>query len=472
MLDRFLEQQIKENYHFKPTKQQDEAIRRMARFIAARDNDSIFVLKGYAGTGKTSIAAAAVRALESLEIKTVLLAPTGRAAKVFSLYAAHKAYTIHKMVYVQKVFSPDMNNFVMGRNLAKDTLFIIDEASMISNAESTAAHFGSGRLLDDLIEYVHLGNNCKLMLMGDTAQLPPVGEEESPALSSNYLRRYGYGIDEVELTEVVRQEVDSGILYNATLIRSIINTQAAAAHMRFAVSRFTDVRIVRGDELIETITDAYSRDGEDETMVVTRSNKRANIYNKGIRSTILYREEELERGDAIMIARNNYGVNLAGTEMEFVANGDIATVRRVRRYTEVYGLRFAEVTMTFPDYGDCEVEAKVILDTLHSESPSLEKERTDALFAGVYDSYSDIPTKRERLKKVKADPFFNALQIKYAYAVTCHKAQGGQWLNIFLDQGYLPDEGLTTDYLRWLYTAVTRAKGTLYLVNYPEEKAD
>lgn len=467
MIIDFLYQQIIDNYEFEPNREQDAAIKMLSSFIMAKDNETIFVLRGYAGTGKTTLASAVVKTLDMLKIKTMLMAPTGRAAKVFSLYAKHKAYTIHKAIYRQKVFSPEMNNFVMGRNLHKDTLFIVDEASMIANHGGSG--FGTGHLLDDLITYVYTGENCKLCLIGDTAQLPPVGEEESPALSSTNLKSYGFHVEMIELNEVVRQKNKSGILFNATKIREIIKAHITEKSLIINVSKFTDIKVINGDELIDAISECYSKYGQDETMIITRSNKRANIYNQGIRNRILYREEELERGDVIMIAKNNYGVKLTDTDMEFIANGDIAIVRRVRRYSEIYGLRFAEVTMAFPDYDDYEIETKVILDTLHTDTPALSKEKSDELFNGVYESYSDIKTKKDRMKKVKEDPFYNALQIKYAYAVTCHKAQGGQWMNIFLDRGYIPDEELTTDYLRWFYTAVTRARGTLYLVNYPKE---
>ncbi|HIT83709.1 MAG TPA: AAA family ATPase [Candidatus Avibacteroides faecavium] len=470
MISTLLAQQIRENCGFTPTGQQDEAITRISRFLLAKDNETIFLLKGYAGTGKTSLAAAIVKTLGMIKAKAVLLAPTGRAAKVFSLYSGHKAYTIHKAIYRQKVFSPEMNNFVMGRNLARDTVFIVDEASMIANYGGGEAHFGSGRLLEDLITFVYSGDNCKLVMIGDTAQLPPVGESESPALSRAALGDTGFKVEQVELCEVVRQAEGSGILANATAIREIIRARAEVDRIRLAVTPYPDIKRVRGDELIDAISDCYARDGMDETIVITRSNKRANIYNMGIRNTILYREEELERGDIIMIAKNNYAADLTGTDIEFIANGDIAVVRRVRHSTDVYGLRFADVTMTFPDYDNFELEMKVILDTLHSESASLGREQSERLFQGVYDSYDDVTNKRDRMKKVKADPYYNALQIKYAYAVTCHKAQGGQWTNIFLDHGFIPEGAVDTDYLRWLYTAVTRARGTLYLVNYPDDE--
>lgn len=470
MITGFLLQQVKENLRFQPTPEQNQTLKMLCEFVMEKDNETVFIMKGYAGTGKTSLASAFVRTMDSLKIKTMLMAPTGRAAKVFSQYSDHKAYTIHKIIYRQKVFSPEMDNFVMGRNLYKNTIFIVDEASMIANRGLGGTGFGTGKLLDDLIHFVYSGVNCKLIMIGDTAQLPPVGETESPALSHAALSEYGFRIEMTELTNVIRQKNDSGILYNATMIRKLITGQNFTDRLIMNVSKFTDIKIIGGEDLIEAISRCYDNDGIEETMIVTRSNKRANIFNEGIRNRILYREEELERGDIIMVAKNNYSVKFDNSETDFIANGDIAVIRRVRHQTDVYGFRFADATMYFPDYNDCEIDAKIILDTLHLDTPSLDKERSDNLFNQVYESYYDIKAKRDRMKKVKEDPFYNALQIKYAYAVTCHKAQGGQWKNIFLDRGYMPETELTTEYLRWLYTAVTRATGTLYLINYKEDE--
>lgn len=329
-----------------------------------------------------------------------------------------------------------------------------------------------GRLLDDLVEFVYSGAGCRLLLMGDTAQLPPVGEEQSPALVTEALKGYGLNVTEVDLTQVVRQVQASGILWNATQIRRLIAEEECYSLPKIKVSGFPDIKVVPGDELIETLTGCYEKDGMDETIVVCRSNKRANIYNKGIRAQILYREDELNTGDLLMIAKNNYYWTERYKEMDFIANGEIAVVRRVRRTRELYGFRFAEVVLSFPDYNDFEIEANLLLDTLHSDAPALPKTENDRLFYSVLEDYADITVKRERMKKMKADPHYNALQVKYAYAVTCHKAQGGQWQNVFLDQGYMSDEYLTPDYFRWLYTAFTRASKTLYLVNYPKEQIE
>lgn len=332
--------------------------------------------------------------------------------------------------------------------------------------------FGTGRLLDDLVEFVYSGAGCRLLLMGDTAQLPPVGEEQSPALATEALKGYGLNVIEVDLTQVVRQVQSSGILWNATQIRQLIAEDECFSLPKIKVSGFPDIQVVRGDELIDTLTGCYEKNGMDETIVVCRSNKRANIYNKGIRAQILYREDELNTGDLLMVAKNNYFWTEKYKEMDFIANGEIAVVRRVRRTRELYGFRFAEVLLAFPDQNDFELEANLLLDTLHSDAPALPKTENDRLFYSVLEDYVDITVKRERMKKMKADPHYNALQVKYAYAVTCHKAQGGQWQNVFLDQGYMSDEYLTPDYFRWLYTAFTRASKTLYLVNYPEEQIE
>ncbi len=472
MINTYLGQQIKTNFPYKPTFEQENVVKILADFLFTRKSDVLFLLKGYAGTGKTSLIGALVKTLDQLEQKCVLLAPTGRAAKVFAHYAGHPAFTIHKKIYRQRSFSNELDNFSMNDNLHQHTLFIVDEASMIANDGLSGSMFGSGRLLDDLIQYVYSGQGCRLMLIGDTAQLPPVGEEESPALSAEALKGYGLEVYEGMLTEVVRQLQDSGILWNATELRRYIVEEDFYTLPPIRVEGFPDIKVVPGNELIETITDSYDQVGMDETIVVCRSNKRANIYNKGIRNTILYREEELEAGDLLMVAKNNYFWSEGCKEIDFIANGDIAVVRRVRREREMYGFRFADVLLRFPDYNDMELEVKLLLDTLHTETPALPKEMNDKLFYSVLEDYADITVKRERMKKMKADPHYNALQVKYAYAVTCHKAQGGQWKRVFLDQGYMTEDMLSPDYFRWLYTAFTRATETLYLVNWPKEQME
>lgn len=470
MLNNDLSQQIKRNFSYKPTEEQENALNSFSNFLLSPSSEKIFVLRGYAGTGKTSLVSALVKTLGEVGRKCVLLAPTGRAAKVFSLYSHHPAYTIHRRIYRQRVFSGDMENFTLNTNLHRQTLFIVDEASMIANEGLSGASFGTGRLLDDLIEYVYSVPGCSLMLVGDTAQLPPVGEEQSPALSVPVLQGYGLEVTECLLTQVVRQAADSGILYNATLLRHSIMKDACFGLPSVRIGKFPDVKVIPGGDLIEAISDSYDKVGMDETIIICRSNKRANLYNRGIRNTILYREDELNAGDVLMVAKNNYFWGADCKELDFIANGDVAVVRRVRRVREMYGFRFADVVLRFPDYDDLELEVTLLLDTLHTDFPSLPREQGEKLFEAVFEDYAHLSSKRERIKKIKEDPYYNALQVKYAYAVTCHKAQGGQWQRVFLDQGYLTDEMVSPDYYRWLYTAFTRATETLYLVNWPKEQ--
>ncbi len=467
MLSDYFIERLSENLPYVPTEEQGEAIAHLADFLWDDNVPSVFLLKGYAGTGKTSLVGALVKTLESFERRCILLAPTGRAAKVFASYAGHAAYTIHKKIYRQRVFTGDFSGFQLAHNAHKNTFFIVDEASMIANSSGDGAACGSGQLLDDLFQYVYSGAGCRLILLGDTAQLPPVGQAESPALDEKYVQRYGYPVYGCELTGVVRQTEDSGVLFNATRLRAEMR-QTPLALPKIRLSGFPDVRYVRGDELIEALSTDYRRDGMDETIIVTRSNRRANIFNQGVRNRILYREEELVSGDLLLIARNNYFWSETYENLDFIANGDVARVVRVRGTCEMYGFRFADVALYFPDY-DTEIEAKVILDTLQSESPSLTAEENNRLFTAVMDDYADVPSKRERLKRLKRDVWFNALQVKYAYAVTCHKAQGGQWSNVYVDMGYIRPDALGIDFYRWLYTAFTRTTGRLSLVNASQE---
>ena len=441
-----------------PTAEQEHAMMVFAQFMTDRHERAAMVMRGSAGTGKTSLAAAIVRVLLSLKQSLVLLAPTGRAAKVFSLYAGHAAYTIHRRIYRQKSME---GGFSLNFNSAHDTLFIVDEASMIAN--------GDASLLDDLVRFVYNDRNCRLLLIGDRAQLPPVGEEESPALSTEVLRAYGLHVCDCDLSEVLRQSQESGILWNATRIRGMRNVERgmSIALPKIRVEGFADIHVVTGDELVETLSGSYSRVGMDETLVVTRSNKRANIYNQGIRNMILGREELLTSGDRLMIVKNNYSFG-DKLPFSFIANGDMAVVRRVRNQHELYGFHFAEVTLTFPDYDDYELTSMVLLDTLTSEAPALTREQQEQLYNMVMDDYADVPLKSDRMKRLKEDRYYNALQVKFAYAATCHKAQGGQWAHVYVDQGYMTDDMLTTDYLHWLYTAFTRATDQLYLVNWPK----
>lgn len=477
MINKYLTSQIKTNFPFVPTKEQEKSLEEISAFLLSVDDRRLFLLCGYAGTGKTSLVAALVKTMEQLERRTVLLAPTGRAAKVFSSYSGKPAYTIHKWIYRQKSIL-NGSSFTLMENRAQNTLFIVDEASMIANEGAT--NFGSGALLDDLVEFVYSGRGCSLLLLGDTAQLPPVGEELSPALSATYLRSMFLNVSGVELTQVMRQLDGSGILQNATMLRHIIADGALGALPQIKLKGFADICRVQGEELIEAIEGSYSSVGIDETIVLCRSNKRANIYNEGIRRRILYREEELNRGDILMIVKNNYywreelgkQDKTILEKIDFIANGDTAEIVYVGSTEEMYGFRFADVTLSLTDYEDCELDVKIMLGTLTSESPSLTRTESEMLFAAVWEDYPEIRSKRKRMEEVRKNPYYNALQVKYGYAVTCHKAQGGQWKRVFLDQGYVTPEMAGPDYYRWLYTAFTRASEKLYLVNWSDSQIE
>ncbi|WP_061869272.1 ATP-dependent DNA helicase [Prevotella intermedia] len=462
--------QILQDFGFEPTQDQRNALHIFARFMTDRSENAAMILRGSAGTGKTSLAGAIVRAVNRLRIKVSLLAPTGRAAKVFSLNAGLAASTIHRKIYREKAFNGADGQFQLNNNMFRDMLFMVDEASMISLSQSNTT-FGSGRLLDDLVQYVYSnGANCRLLLIGDKAQLPPVGEQESPALRADVLKAYGLQVYECDLNEVLRQSQHSGILWNATAIRKMITYNTATQLPQIHLKGFADISIVQGNELIESLASSYSAVGMDETMVITRSNKRANIFNQGIRNTILGREEELTTGDLVMVVKNKYLEKDRSTDISFIANGDHAVVRRVRNIRELYGFRFADVALEFPDYNNTELDTVVVLDTLTTEAPALTHEQNDKLFQSVMEDYADVPRKADRMKQLREDEYFNAMQIKFGYAVTCHKAQGGQWAHIYLDQGYMTDEMLTPDYIHWLYTAFTRATEHLYLVNWSQKQ--
>ena len=458
-----------------PTIDQQELISRISTFIgnyfSPDHRDDTLIIKGYAGTGKTSMVAALVKVLPKMGLKSVLLAPTGRAAKVLAGYSGHQALTIHKKIYRQKSATANgLGNFALDNNKHQRTIFIVDEASMIANDSSENSIFGSGRLLDDLFEYVYRGEMCKLILVGDTAQLPPVGLAISPALDPKVIGEMGFSVSQFELKQVVRQSSDSGILHNATLVRQSL-ADDFQGYPALTVSGFADVRRITGGELIEEIENCYDEFGIGNTMVLCRSNKRANRYNEGIRRTILYRDEEIAKGDLLMVVKNNY-FWLGDEEKEitpFIANGDIAEITRIGKYREMYGFRFADVDLRLSDYPEIEIQTKIMLDTLASESPSLTWDENQRLFESVIADYADIGNKRERVKKVKENPYFNALQVKFSYAITCHKAQGGQWKAVFIDQGWLTDDMLNTEFLRWLYTAFTRPTVRLYLVNFKDE---
>ncbi len=469
MIKEHLIRSFKEELKYELTEDQRLLFDKLAEFIFNPQNNRIFLLKGYAGTGKTSSVSAVVKSLRKLKINSILLAPTGRAAKVFSYYSGYPAFTIHKKIYRQKSASDGFGSFSLDRNLHKDTLFIVDEASMINNTSFDGSVFGSGRLLDDLIEYVYNGNNCRLILIGDTAQLPPVGIAKSPALDTSELEFYNLEVDEIELTEVIRQAQESSILSNANYLRSLIASPDSFSGFPVFHLENGDTERMSGADLIESISSAYDKFGMDDVIVINRSNKRANKYNEGIRNAVLYRESKLSEGDLLMIVKNNYFWCEKIKEIDFLANGDIVEVVRIHGYQDLYGFQFADVSLRLIDYQDIEIKVKIILDTLDIESAALTMNDNKKLFNAVMEDYADVPLKKDRIKKIKEDPYFNALQVKFSYAITCHKAQGGQWKVVFLDQGYLTEDMINTEYLRWLYTAFTRATEKLYLVNFPDK---
>lgn len=526
-IQEFIDEVVRE-FGFTPTHDQLNALETFARFLADREQNCVMVMRGSAGTGKTSLAGAMVRTFTRLGQKLLLMAPTGRAAKVFAMNSGHTAFTIHRKIYREKSYSGIGGQFNLNDNMHKNTLFMIDEASMIGRGGGMTSDFGTGDLLSDLVQFVYNGQNCRMLLVGDCAQLPPVGEEEAPALHAEVLEAMGLKVYECDLREVLRQSQDSGILVNATYIRSLtpgpsprrgeillqsdsrlIDSNMGESRLNSSLSPrkgeillqsdsgldfsefscdnllkvglprirfkgFTDIVMVPGDELVERISSSYADVGMDETMVVTRSNKRANVYNQGIRATVLDREDELCTGDLLMVVKNKYLDKPQGDhgQLAFIANGDCVKVQRVRNIRELFGFRFADVWLQFPDYDDFEMQQTVVLDTLTTEAPALTHEQQEQLYEAVMEDYADIPLKRDRMAKLKQDEYFNALQIKYAYAVTCHKAQGGQWAHVYIDQGYMTDDMLTSDYIHWLYTAFTRATEKLFLVNWPKAQTE
>ena len=449
---------------FEATNSQKKIIENLSEYLSGDDFSRIFVLNGFAGTGKTTLIAAVVAALKELRIKPVLLAPTGRAAKVLARYCGEQALTIHNR---QRTNADYESKFSLDFNREQGAVFIVDEASMLSDSTGDGALFGSGSLLEDLVSYVRSGRGCRLILVGDSAQLPPVGCDFSPALDPATVSRYGevvYGL----MDEVVRQQMQSGILFNATLVRCMLENRIYEIP-KFEMD-YPDFESVEGGDFMEKLQDAFDRYGRDEVIVITRSNKRANRYNEGIRRYILSAEEEIESGDMLMVVKNNYHYAAADAQgaMNFIANGDTARLRRIRRFEDFYGFRFAQASLVFPDYDDMELECQVLLDTLSSESPALTREQSSRLFFAVAEDYADIPSKAKRYKEVRENPYFNAMQVKFAYAVTCHKAQGGQWRCVFVDRMLFGEETISRDLLRWLYTALTRATEKLYFINFDE----
>ncbi len=459
---------LSEHFRHEPTTQQTVSFELLGKFIMAREGKPCFLLKGYAGTGKTTLISTLVKVLPKLKMKYVLLAPTGRAAKVISNYTGQKAFTVHKRIYRKKnAATPDMV-FALSPNIAANTIFIVDEASMIPDH---SAEFGQRSLLQDLVEYVYNLQNCKLMLVGDTAQLPPVGADTSPAFDHQALAdRFDLDVTVHELTEVVRQEKESGILHNATGIRELVRLNKLF-YPKMNLKGFKDIYRMTGERLEEGLSYAYSKYGMENTLVICRSNKNANAYNQNVRNRLLYREEELTGGDYLMVVRNNYfWLQKEDAANAFIANGDIAKVKKVKGIEDMHGFRFASVVLEMIDYPDDEpLECKVMLDTLYVDSPNLNHVESNRLYQSVLQDYAHIKDKRKQHQELKSDPYYNALQVKFAYAVTCHKAQGGQWDAVFIDQGYLTAEMLNVEFLRWLYTALTRGVKEVFLVNFSEK---
>ncbi len=454
---------------------QENFLEKFPDFILSPEKSEVLLLKGYAGTGKTTVLKTVVRTLTKLKIRSVLLAPTGRAAKVLANITGRQAYTIHKKIYRQKSAKDGFGTFVLDKNFHSSTFFIVDEASMISNTGMDYSVFGSGKLLDDLVDFVKSGNKCKLILVGDIAQLPPVGRALSPALDSEELEFQGLQVIEFSFNKVVRQAENSGILWNATHVRGLIlSGNPGLPAMR--LSGFNDIFYINGNDLIEELTNSYDEVGVEETIVVTRSNKQANKYNAGIRSRILWREDEIAVGDLMMVVKNNYHWIDENEQIDFIANGDIFEITGIYGYTERYDRRFADLRIRLIDYDDIELDVKVMLDVINLESASVPSEDNKEFFYAVAEDYKDVKPRKKMYDTVRENNFFNALQVKFAYAVTCHKAQGGQWKNVFVDHGYFVDDMMNKEYLRWLYTAFTRATEKLFLVNFSkkflENKAD
>ena len=459
-------------FPYEPTPGQQLLIERLGRYISAswENSNSLFLLKGYAGTGKTTVVTALVNVLPQLKKRFVLLAPTGRAAKVLASYTQKQANTIHRKIYFARTTKEGAIALKLQQNLHRNTLFIVDEASMIQNSSMNDFSLFNGRnVMDDLFFYIYSGENNKVLFIGDTAQLPPVGLDNSPALDQEFLKTsYHLDIETCELTEVVRQSKDSGVLSNATLIRRIIDRREFKLPL-FSLGNFRDIARITGSELEEALNSAYSSSARENNVVICRSNKRANIFNQEIRKRILFYEDEINTGDYMMVVKNNYYWLPEESSAGFIANGDIIELKRIRSVTEMYGFRFADVTIRFLDYPDePELDVKIILDTIRSESPALSQADNNRLFQEVMKDFEDITNKRKRIEKVKVSPYFNALQVKFAYALTCHKTQGGQWETVFLDQCYLNENLMNVEYLRWLYTAVTRATKRLFLINFED----
>lgn len=467
MLNTYISSQIYAKFSFETTNSQKKVVEMLSDYIASSDFSRIFVLNGYAGTGKTTLIAALVDVLREVGIKSVLLAPTGRAAKVLTQYSGQTALTIHKRIYRERTNANYESKFSLDLNKERGAIFIVDEASMLSDSTGDGQIFGSGSLLNDLISYVRQGKECKLILVGDDAQLPPVGCDFSPALDRCVMEHFGE-VSYVSMDDVVRQSAESGILFNATMLRCMIENELYEVP-RFRMD-FPDIEAINGGELMEKLQDAYDSGDREDTIVITRSNKRANRYNEGIRRYNISAEEAIESGDMLMVVKNNYHYTerIENCPISFMANGDIAYLKRIRRFEDFYGFHFADAILSFGDYNDLEIECKILLDTISSEAPSLTQEQSRKLFDEVEKDYLDIKSKIKRFREIRENPHYNAVQVKFAYAVTCHKAQGGQWKRVFIDKCLFGDEPMTRDMLRWLYTAITRATEKVYLVNFDD----
>lgn len=467
MLNTYISSQIYAKFSFETTNSQKKVVEMLSDYIASSDFSRIFVLNGYAGTGKTTLIAALVDVLREVGIKSILLAPTGRAAKVLTQYSGQNALTIHKRIYRERTNANYESKFSLDLNKERGAIFIVDEASMLSDSTGDGQIFGSGSLLNDLISYVRQGKECKLILVGDDAQLPPVGCDFSPALDRCVMEHFGE-VSYVSMDDVVRQSAESGILFNATMLRCMIENELYEVP-RFRMD-FPDIEAINGGELMEKLQDAYDSGEREDTIVITRSNKRANRYNEGIRRYNLSAEEAIESGDMLMVVKNNYHYTerIENCPISFMANGDIAYLKRIRRFEDFYGFHFADAILSFGDYDDLEIECKILLDTISSEAPSLTQEQSRKLFDEVEKDYLDIKSKIKRFREIRENPHYNAVQVKFAYAVTCHKAQGGQWKRVFIDKCLFGDEPMTRDMLRWLYTALTRATEKVYLVNFDD----
>lgn len=456
-----------DNFNYSPTRSQENLFVTATEFIVNKDFKEVLIVKGYAGTGKTEAISTIINVLQTLRFRSVLITPTGRAAKVLAARSKKTVTTIHKKIYRQKSAKDSFGEFTLDKNLHKNTIFIVDEASMIGNSGENKL-FGSGDLLGDLLQYVYSSETCKLMIVGDTAQLPPVGLSISPALDMDTYFTEGLKVKETYLRDVVRQKTKSGILSNATEIRNQVDSSGPFSP-KINTQNFNDVIKLSGEDLIEEISDSYDKHGIEESIVICRSNKRANKFNEGIRNSILWREEQLTVGDLLMVVKNSYAWVEDFDELDFIANGDILKILKIKGYQELYGYRFADVTVSLLDYENLEIDTKIIIDTLNIETASLNYEDQKKLYYSIAEDYPNIKNKRNLMLKIRENPYFNALQVKFAYAITCHKAQGGQWKNVFVDHGYLTDEMINKDFLRWLYTAFTRATDKIYLVNFKKD---